>query len=151
MSRSELPWNRSRGDWRCSGQRTSRSFSSVACLNRSTHVLSKSVSTENILTRNCCKQKTRITSPLGAIVLGLTVAHPQRSGPTGVNWGLDKGTGALRMGLISTMQPCNHGRTEILARRDGVDYVRCLECDQVFEAEDLESVPTLEEDDQPAA
>jgi hypothetical protein len=55
------------------------------------------------------------------------------------------------MGLISTMQPCNHGRTEILARRDGVDYVRCLDCDQVFEAEDLESVPSLEEDDQPAA
>jgi len=55
------------------------------------------------------------------------------------------------MGLISTMQPCNHGRTEILARRDGVDYVRCLDCDQVFEAEDLEAVPTYEEDDQPAA
>ncbi len=79
------------------------------------------------------------------------MAHPQRFGPNGVNWGLDKRTGALRMGLISTMQPCNHGRTEILARRDGVDYVRCLDCDQVFEAEDLESVPTLEEDDQPAA
>ena len=55
------------------------------------------------------------------------------------------------MGLISTMQPCNHGRTEILARRDGVDYVRCLDCDQVFEAEDLETVSTYEEDDQPAA
>ena len=41
------------------------------------------------------------------------------------------------------MQPCNHGSTEILARRDGVDYVRCLECDQVFEAEDLEAVPYL--------
>ena len=55
------------------------------------------------------------------------------------------------MGVIAFMQPCNHGRTEILARRDGVDYVRCLECDQVFEAEDLEAAPTLEEDDQPAA
>lgn len=50
------------------------------------------------------------------------------------------------------MQPCKHGRTEILARRDGVDYVRCLDCDQVFEAEDLEAVPAAyEEDDQPAA
>ena len=50
------------------------------------------------------------------------------------------------------MQPCNHDRTEILARRDGVDYVRCLDCDQVFEAEDLESiVPAYDEDDQPAA
>ena len=50
------------------------------------------------------------------------------------------------------MQPCNHTRTEILARRDGVDYVRCLDCDQVFEAEDLEtSVPVYDEDDLPAA
>jgi hypothetical protein len=79
------------------------------------------------------------------------VAHPQTFAPNGVKWGLDKGNDAFRMGLISTMQPCNHGRTEILARRDGVDYVRCLECDQVFEAEDLEAVPTFEEDDQPTA
>ncbi len=35
-----------------------------------------------------------------------------------------------------------------LARRDGVDYVRCLDCDQVFEAEDLEPVSVYEEDDQ---
>jgi len=56
------------------------------------------------------------------------------------------------MGLFcSFMQPCKHSRTEILARRDGVDYVRCLDCDQVFEAEDLESVSAYEEDDQPAA
>jgi hypothetical protein len=60
MSRSEVPWNRSRGACRWSGQRTSRSFSSVACLNRSTDDLSKSVSTKNILTRNCCKQKTSV-------------------------------------------------------------------------------------------
>ena len=58
----------------------------------------------------------------------------------------------LRMGLISHFMPfCKHDRTEILARRDGVDYVRCLDCDQVFEAEDLESVPAYDEDDQPAA
>ena len=49
------------------------------------------------------------------------------------------------------MQPCKHDRTEILARRDGVDYVRCLDFDQVFEAEDVESVPVYEEDDLPAA
>lgn len=48
------------------------------------------------------------------------------------------------------MPNCKHARTEILARRDGVDYVRCLDCDQVFEAEDLESVPAIE-DDEPAA
>ena len=39
------------------------------------------------------------------------------------------------------MQPaCQHTRTEIIARRDGVDYVECLDCRQIFEAEDLESV-----------
>jgi hypothetical protein len=52
------------------------------------------------------------------------------------------------------MHPCKHTRTELLARRDGVDYVRCLDCDQVFEAEDLEAIPAYEldeVDDQPAA
>jgi len=51
-----------------------------------------------------------------------------------------------------SMQPCNHTRTEMLARRDGIDYVRCLDCDQVFEAEDLEAiVSAYDEDDEPAA
>jgi uncharacterized C2H2 Zn-finger protein len=45
---------------------------------------------------------------------------------------------------------CTHSRTEMLARRDGVDYVRCLDCDQVFEAEDLETV-AVNEDEEPAA
>jgi len=47
---------------------------------------------------------------------------------------------------------CTHSRTEILARREGVDYVRCLECDQVFEADDLEleNVAADEDDDQAA-
>ena len=43
------------------------------------------------------------------------------------------------------MQICNHSRTEIMARRDGIDYVRCLDCDQVFEAEDLETMPVYDE------
>lgn len=49
------------------------------------------------------------------------------------------------------MQGCQHERTEFLYRRDGVDYVRCLDCDQVFEAEDLDSVPVYddEEEEQP--
>jgi Zn ribbon nucleic-acid-binding protein len=34
--------------------------------------------------------------------------------------------------------PCPHQRTELLARRDGIDYVECLDCRQIFEAEDLE-------------
>jgi hypothetical protein len=47
------------------------------------------------------------------------------------------------------MQPaaCDHNRTQIIARRDGVDYVECLDCRQVFEAEDLEPVK-VEEDDE---
>jgi Zn ribbon nucleic-acid-binding protein len=47
------------------------------------------------------------------------------------------------------MQGCQHERTEFLYRRDGVDYVRCLECGQVFESEDLESVPVYEEEEAP--
>lgn len=47
------------------------------------------------------------------------------------------------------MQGCQHERTEFLYRRDGVDYVRCLDCGQVFEAEDLDSVPVYD-DDEPA-
>jgi hypothetical protein len=43
---------------------------------------------------------------------------------------------------------CDHSKTEFVARRDGVDYVRCLGCGQVFEAEDLESVPVLDEEDE---
>lgn len=33
-------------------------------------------------------------------------------------------------------------------RRDGVDYIRCIDCDQVFEAEDLEQVPVYEESEE---
>jgi Zn-finger protein len=46
------------------------------------------------------------------------------------------------------MQPaCEHNRTEIIARRDGVEYVECLDCHQIFEAEDLEPVTVEEEDE----
>jgi uncharacterized C2H2 Zn-finger protein len=34
----------------------------------------------------------------------------------------------------------------MLARRDGIDYLRCLDCGQVFEAEDLEQVSVYEEE-----
>ena len=51
------------------------------------------------------------------------------------------------------MGGCEHTKTEFMMRRDGVDYVRCLACDSVFEADDLESGPALDdaEDDEPAA
>ncbi len=41
---------------------------------------------------------------------------------------------------------CTHSRTEMIARRDGVDYVRCKDCGQVFEAEDLDPVALSEEE-----
>ncbi|HXP84915.1 MAG TPA: hypothetical protein VN841_09355 [Bryobacteraceae bacterium] len=44
------------------------------------------------------------------------------------------------------MPECEHKRTEFLMRRDGTDYLRCLDCDQVFDADDLEQVPA---DDEP--
>ncbi len=62
--------------------------------------------------------------------------------------GLDMAILMLRIGVTrSFFMTCQHNRTEILARRDGIDYVRCLDCDQVFEAEDLETVPVYDEDD----
>jgi len=42
---------------------------------------------------------------------------------------------------------CEHSRTEIIARRDGVDYVECLDCRQIFEAEDLDQVAVEDEDE----
>ncbi|HEX7361101.1 MAG: hypothetical protein ACRD34_09645 [Bryobacteraceae bacterium] len=48
------------------------------------------------------------------------------------------------------MQACQHERTEFLYRRDGVDYVRCLDCGQVLEAEDLDSVPVYEDEEEPS-
>jgi len=35
----------------------------------------------------------------------------------------------------------------MIARRGGVDYVECLDCRQIFEAEDLEEVKVEDEDD----
>ena len=49
------------------------------------------------------------------------------------------------------MPVCDHTRTEFLMRRDGVDYIRCMDCDQVFEAEDLEIVSAYEDDEQATA
>jgi|GEM_PF-680660 len=45
------------------------------------------------------------------------------------------------------MPGCEHKRTELLMRRDGIDYMRCLDCDQVFEAEDLEHIPAAYDED----
>jgi len=47
------------------------------------------------------------------------------------------------------MPACEHTRTEFLMRRDGIDYVRCLGCDQVFEADDLEQIPLDDVEEEP--
>lgn len=49
------------------------------------------------------------------------------------------------------MPACEHTRTEFMMRRDGVDYLRCLDCDSVFESDDLEQAPVLDdfEEDSP--
>jgi hypothetical protein len=36
---------------------------------------------------------------------------------------------------------------ELIARRDGIDYLRCLDCDEVFEAGDVESLPATDEEE----
>ncbi len=64
--------------------------------------------------------------------------------------GLDSDMGLNKIGSnVVLMEPiCKHTRTEVIARRDGVDYVRCLDCRQIFEADDLEAVPVFEEEEQ---
>ncbi len=42
---------------------------------------------------------------------------------------------------------CDHTRTQMIARRNGVDYIECLDCHQVFEAEDLEPVQVEDEEE----
>ena len=42
---------------------------------------------------------------------------------------------------------CEHKNTIVLARRDGVDYVECVDCRQIFEAEDLEPVTADKEEE----
>lgn len=46
---------------------------------------------------------------------------------------------------------CKHARTQMIARRDGVDYVRCLECGQIFEADDLEAASVYDDEEQSAS
>jgi hypothetical protein len=48
--------------------------------------------------------------------------------------------------LIDMETTCDHKQTEMLARQAGVEYVRCRDCGQVYEAEDLEPVLVYEDD-----
>jgi hypothetical protein len=42
---------------------------------------------------------------------------------------------------------CEHTHTTIIARRDGVDYIECLDCREIFEDEDLEPVKVEDEEE----
>ena len=42
---------------------------------------------------------------------------------------------------------CDHQKTIPIARREGIDYVECLDCRQIFEAEDLEPLALEAEED----
>lgn len=42
---------------------------------------------------------------------------------------------------------CDHNRTQMIARRDGVEYVECLDCREIFEAEDLVPLKVDEEEE----
>ena len=53
----------------------------------------------------------------------------------------------IRIPIFRMATACDHKKTTIIARRDGVDYVECLDCRQIFEAEDLEPV-TVEADEE---
>lgn len=46
------------------------------------------------------------------------------------------------------MPACEHSRTEFMMRRDGVEYLRCLDCDSVFEAEDLEQIAVTSDEEE---
>ena len=64
--------------------------------------------------------------------------------------GLDKLSSLIRIGIPAFLMPdCQHQRTEFMMRRDGVDYLRCLDCDQVFEAEDLEQIALYDDEEEP--
>ena len=63
--------------------------------------------------------------------------------------GLDNTIALIRIKIIQwVMAGCEHKRTEFLMRRDGVDYIRCIDCDQVFEAEDLEQISIDDESEE---
>ena len=48
---------------------------------------------------------------------------------------------------VNVLADLGFHRTQIIARRDGVEYVECLDCRQIFEAEDLEPVKVEDEDE----
>jgi len=43
--------------------------------------------------------------------------------------------------------PCKHPKVRVVAREEDVEYVECLDCRQIFEAEDLEPVTVEEEEE----
>jgi hypothetical protein len=64
----------------------------------------------------------------------------------GLDRDLDPGRIFLNKALFM-QAACDHNHTQVIARRDGVDYVECLDCLQIFEAGDLEPVAAEEDDE----
>lgn len=42
---------------------------------------------------------------------------------------------------------CEHKNVVVIARRDGVDYVECIDCKHIFEAEDLEAASVTDDEE----
>ena len=93
----------------------------------------------NGISLNCSSE--RLKSPLDMLTWVKIPRNKQKA--------LDKAFCIIRINPKSCFMqhPCDHHRTEIIARRDGVEYLECLDCRQIFEAEDLEPVTVEEEDE----
>lgn len=40
---------------------------------------------------------------------------------------------------------CRHSRTQLIAQDEAATYVECLDCGQIFEADELEEPPAFDE------
>ena len=68
--------------------------------------------------------------------------------PVTPNVGLDTDAALPKIRVFTQfMANCEHTQTEFMMRRDGVDYLRCVVCDQVFEADDLIETPPMGDDE----
>ena len=45
------------------------------------------------------------------------------------------------------MNQCKHPRVQVVSRDEDTEYVECLDCQEIFEAEDLEPVKVDEEEE----
>lgn len=43
-------------------------------------------------------------------------------------------------------KPCRHLRTRLIAKDESTEYVECLDCQAIFEGDELNEPPLFEED-----